>query len=330
MFKKMQGALQNRLDRWLFRMPVAEPGEVFLHQRRVFIVPTRPGLAFGAVVLVLFIGSVNYTLSLGFALTFLIAGCAIVDMHLTFRNLAHLHLAAGRTQAVFAGDEARFELHLLNRRKHDRYAIWLGFIGKGLPALEQSTDVAGNAASRVVLATPAVERGWLLVPRIRIQTRFPLGLLRAWSYWQPDAKVLVYPHPEDNAPPLPMHSDEREEGEGQGGHDDFAGVRAYQEGDSMKHLAWRQIAKVDLEAGGTLVTKHFEGGATSQIALDYAKLPRGMNVEMKLSRLTRWVIEAESRGLAYTFQLGETSLAPALGPAHQEACLRAMALYQKT
>ncbi|WP_088709718.1 DUF58 domain-containing protein [Noviherbaspirillum denitrificans] len=305
----------------------AESGEVFLHQRRVFIVPTHPGLLFCLMLIAMFLGSVNYNLSLGFAFTFLIAGCALIDMHLTFRNLAHLHLKAGRAAPVFAGEEAQFELHLINRRKHDRYAIWLDFVHDDRPELAQPVDVSANATSTVLLSTAAIHRGWLPAPRVRLQTRFPLGLLRAWSYWQPDAKALVYPRPEDDAPPLPFAGVELDDGQGQAGNDDFAGIRGYQAGDSLKRLAWRHIARVDVEAGGTLVTKHFEGGAATEIMIDINALPRGMDAELKLSRMTRWVMEAEARGLAYAFQLGHVSLPAAHGPAHRDACLRALALH---
>lgn len=318
---------RNKLDKWLFQLGGAEPGETYLSQRRVFIIPSKMGMMFILMLVVLFIGATNYELSLGFGLTFLIAGCALIDMHLTFRNLAHLYLAAGRASPVFAGEEAQFELHLINRRKHDRYAIWIGFVGEGLPDLAQATDIAANTTRSIVLETPAKTRGWLQAPRVQLHTRFPLGLLYAWSYWKPDAKVLVYPRPEDNSPPLPMENGEKDDGQGRAGHDDFAGVRAYQSGDSIKHLAWRQIARVDLTLGGALVTKHFEGGASGELAIDFTALPRGMNIEMKLSRMTRWVLEAERLGLPYAFRLGDTSLSAAIGTAHQNACLHALALY---
>lgn len=328
MFTALQDSVRSYANKWLFQFGDAEPGEVFLSQRRVYIVPTRAGLVFTVMLVMLFFGSVNYNLSLGFVLTFLLAACALIDMHLTFRNLAHLHLSAGRAQAAFAGDEAQFELHLINRRKHHRYAILLGFIGEGLPDLEQVADIAAHSTCSVSVTSPTRERGWLKAPRVRLTTRFPLGFLRAWSYWRPDVKALVYPHPEDNAPPLPMGEQENEDGQGRAGHDDFAGIRAYQVGDSMKRLAWRQIARLDLESGGALVTKHFEGGSDSRLCLDFAKLPRGMDVETRLSRMTRWVLEAEARGLAYSFRLGEISYDASLGPAHQAACLRSLALFE--
>jgi uncharacterized protein (DUF58 family) len=83
-----------------------------------------------------------------------------------------------------------------------------------------------------------------------------------------------------------------------------------------------------VEHGGPLIAKHFEGGEATEVSLDFDRLPRHMDLEAKLSRMTRWVIEAEARGVPYAFHLGETKLAPASGPAHQEACLHALALYQ--
>jgi uncharacterized protein (DUF58 family) len=320
--------IRHWTNKWLFQLREVEPGEVFLKQRRVFIIPTQAGLAFGAMLVVLFIGSVNYNLNLGFVLTFLIAGCGVIDMHLTFRNMAHLYLRAGQTQAVFAGEEAQFELHLINRYKYGRYAIWLGFLGEGTPNLEQVADIAPNGSCTVNLHVTSSERGWLPAPRVRLQTRFPLGLLRSWSYWLPDARALIYPYPEEQGPPLPMMESDSVDGQGQAGHDDFAGVRAYQAGDSMKHLAWRQIARVDLRDGGNLVTKNFEGGAKSELCLDFFRLPQAMNLELRLSRMTRWVLEAEQQGLAYAFRLGEHDFASSIGPAHQTACLRALALYE--
>jgi uncharacterized protein (DUF58 family) len=324
----MISMIRRLMNKWLFQFRDAEQGEVYLHQRRVFIIPTKPGLVFGLTLIALFIASVNYNLSLGLGLTFLIAGCAVIDLHLTFRNLAYLYLSPGRTQSVFLGEEAQFELQIINRRKHDRYALWIGFIGEDLPSLEHPIDVRANTTQSVVLTVKSLQRGWLAAPRVRLQTRFPLGLLRAWSHWRPNAKALVYPQPEEYAPPLPIAEMNSENGQGHVGHDDFAGVRAYQAGDSMKQLAWRQIAKLDVDVGANLVSKHFEGGAKSEIDINFAALPRAMDIEMKLSRMTRWVLDAEAQGLNYRFHLGDIAYPSTNGPAHREACLQALALYE--
>jgi uncharacterized protein (DUF58 family) len=329
MFSALEHGIRKRASKWLFKQRGPEAGEVFLHQRRVFIVPSHPGILFFVMLVVLFIASTNYNLSLGFAFTFVLGGCGLVDMHLTFRNIAHLHLAPGRTSPVFAGEDALFELALINRRNYDRYAIWLDFVHDNRPEVMQPVDIPANSQRTVSLATHAAERGWLQAPRVRLQTRFPLGLLRSWCYWQPALKTLVYPRPEDDAPPLPFAGTERGNGAGGAGQDEFAGIRSYQAGDSLKRLAWRQIAKVDLDLGGNLVTKHFEGGSATEVVINFGELPYSMDLESRLSRMARWVIEAEARGLPYAFRLGETHLPAALGPAHQEACLRALALFRK-
>ena len=329
------GRLRALADKWLFRLGQPEAGEVVLNQRRVFIVPSKAGAGFAVLLTVMFIGAINYNLSLGFGLTFLIAACAVIDMHLTFRNLAYLHLSAGRAAPVFAGEDVQFEMQLANKRRHDRFAIWIGFMSehesperKRLARLRfQAADIAAESTTAVVLSVRSARRGWLPAPRVRLSTQFPLGLLRAWSYWRPDVSALVYPRPEEDAPPLPMAGSARSDGSGSAGTDDFAGIRAYRPGDSIRHMAWRQIARVDVDSGGALVTKHFEGGSASDLVLDFARLPATLDLETRLSRLTRWVLEAESRSLPYGFRLGATVLEPGLGPAQQQACLRALALY---
>ena len=316
---------RRKADKWLFKVRGAEVGEVFLSQRRVFIVPTGAGVGFAGLLLILLIGSINYNLGLGFALTFVVGTCAIVDMYLTYKNLAQLHLRPGRAAPVFAGEEATFELQIVNRSKLDRYALWIDFIAAG--EARHVADAAAGASTAVLLTAPSAARGWLAAPRIRLVTRFPLGLFRAWSYWEPELKALVYPFPEENAPPLPLKGRTSDDGHGQAGSEDVAGIRSYVPGDAMRHLAWRQIARLDPSRGGQLVTKHFEGGALDELVLDFDILPASLDLELRLSRMARWVLDAEQRALPYAFRLGQHDFDAACGSAHQAACLRALALY---
>ncbi|MGZ8289224.1 MAG: DUF58 domain-containing protein [Telluria sp.] len=317
--------VRSKADKWLFRLGAVEKGEVLLVQRRVFILPTGAGMGFGALLLILLVGSINYNLGLGFALTFLAATCAVADILLTYKNLAQLRLRAGRVAPVFAGEDAQVELHLANRTRLDRYAVWVDFDPE--PDARHVTDVAAGASAAVVLSLPTETRGWLAAPRVRLVTRFPLGLFRAWSFWRPDARVLVYPFPEEEAPPLPMSGTASVDGIGHAGNDNFAGIRSYQPGDSLRHLAWRQIARLDPAYGGQLATKHFEGGAKEELELDFDALPKALDIELRLSRMARWVLDAEQRGLPYGFRIGAHRFGAASGDAHRAACLRALALY---
>jgi len=303
---------------WVFRRHGPEPGVVLLTQRRVYILPTRPGVTFGCALVLMLIGSINYNLSLGYVLTFLLAGLGVVSILHTFRNLVHLYVSGGRASPVFAGDVARFQIALENRNGFTRYSIDLA-----CGTSKVRCDVPAQRHSAVDLEVKTERRGWLPLPRVTIDTRFPLGLTRAWSYVQPDMRALVYPRP-DTAP-LPAPEADSETGDAvslAAGTDDFSGLRPYQASDSPRHVAWKASARSE-----TLLTKIFSGRASSEMWFEWARLPAGMGVEARLSRLTRWVMLAEERGLRYGLRLPAASVPLGEGFAHRERCLRELALY---
>jgi uncharacterized protein (DUF58 family) len=289
--------LANRL--WGFTPP--ERGTVVLVHRRVYIVPARLGWIFAMTLLVLLIGSINYALSLGFALTFLLGGLALVAMVHTARNLARTAISVGRAGPVFAGESGQFRLFLDGR---------VPFVPAG-------------GVTEAVLAVPAAKRGWLPLGRVMLETRFPLGLFRAWSYVEPDARCLVYPRPERT--PLPRSSANAETGSRRAqalGNEDFASLRAYQRSDSPRHVAWKAVAKSD-----DMLTKQFSGEAASELWLDWNLLPPALALEERLSRLTGWVIAAERTGSDFGLRLPGVEIGMGRGDAHCSACLEALALY---
>ncbi len=302
-----------------------EAGEVLLKQRRVFTLPSNAGLFYLAMLVLLFLASTNYNLNLGFGMTYLLGGLAAINALFTFKNLAYLRLNAGISQPIFAGDVAEFPIHINNTKNLARYALHFNFVTDN--TVEHIVDINPQASVMLRLQVQSTRRGYLAIPRIRIQTWFPLGLLRAWSTWLPDTKALVYPTPETDPPPLPLSPSADGTGLHSNGDEDFAGVRSYQSGDPLKHLSWKHIARVDPDAGGNLVTKLFSGGAQGEVMLDFAQLNPQLNVELRLSRMTAWVLEAERNGLAYGFKLEGIDYPPALNEEHRTACLQALALY---
>jgi len=295
-----------------------ETGTIFLAQRRVYILPTRHGLTFALALVLMLIGSINYNLSLGYVLTFLLAGMGIVSILHTFRNLAHLYVSAGRVEPVFAGDTARFELHLENRRDVPRHSIAL-VCGKGSALCE----VPAHRTETTTVPVKAARRGWLQLPRVTLDTRYPMGLFRAWSYVRPDMRAIVYPKPDDALLPLPRAVPDMGDAMNAGtGTDDFFGLRLYQSGDSPRHIAWKAVAR-----GETLLTKVFTGRASMEMWFDWKDLPPGLDTEARLSRLARWVLLAHASGLRYGVKLPGVELPLGSSDAHEQACLRELALY---
>ena len=291
-----------------------------LGHRRVYIVPSRLGLLFGGTLAILLVGSINYALSLGFALTFLLAGMGIAAMVQTTRNLVRLSVRAGRSEPVFAGDAARFRLGMANAGDFDRPEILVRHLGSGA---QQTVDIAAAASVEAVLEVPAQRRGWLPLGRVMLETRFPVGLFRAWSTIEPDSRCLVYPRPESAAlPPLAPSAQAGGARAHAQGSDDFSGLRAFQPADSPRHVAWKSVAKSE-----EMLTKQFAGDAIAELWLDLRDLPASLGLEQRLSRLAGWVLAVERAGARYGLRLPGTAIEPGRGDAHRAACLEALALH---
>lgn len=311
--------LKNRfLDR-LFAPHSAEVGAVVLTQRRVYILPTRQGVAFGTVAVVMVLGSINYQLGLGFVLAFLLVSVAVNTMVHTYRNIAGLRVLRGKAQPVFAGDRAHFTVHVENEGQTERYA--LGLTKDRAHAV--FFDVPGQSAASAVLDIPAITRGVLRPGRLTLYTRYPLGIYYAWAHLDLELQCLVYPRPATPGMPLPVSEHSAGAGSERGsGQEDFSGLRQYHIGDSPRHVAWKAAAR---DQG--LLTKLFSGRAETELWLDWTRLPPQMSEEERLSHLARWVLDAHALGLAYGLRLPGQLVEMAPGDAQRERCLEALALY---
>ncbi|WP_374356783.1 DUF58 domain-containing protein [Chitinimonas sp.] len=318
LLRAMANAYRRRWQNWLQRRHPRGMQAVTLSQKRVYIFLSPSGVLFAAVVLAMLGGAINYDLALAYVLVFLLAAMANASILHTFRNLLGLTLAPGRVEACHAGEAARFEIVLDNSGRLARHNLRLFY-----DAAEAACDVAAGDSARVWLSLPAPQRGWLRAPRLRIETHWPLGVFRAWSYGYFDQRALVYPAPEVDPPGLPLAA----AGSGQGlttarGQDDFSGLRPFQRGDSPRHIAWKAAARED-----GLLVKEFHGEAALSLWLAWDALPSGMPVEARLSRLTAWVLQAHAAGFAFGLSLPGREHPPASGEAQRDACLASLALY---
>jgi uncharacterized protein (DUF58 family) len=309
--------LRHSIADWIFRARTPELPPVTLVQRRIFILPTKQGYLFGLVLLVLLLASINYALSLGFLLTFLLAAMGGVAMLHTWRNLAHLKLRPGRCDPVFAGDTAHFRV-VLESPSRERFAVAIRR-RDGDPAF---VDVRPQEPAIASLPVPAPRRGRLGCGRLEIFTRYPVGLFHAWSYFDFGLAAIVYPRPDPSAglPPQQTLAGDAE-GIPVPGDEDFGLLRAYRPGDSPRLIAWKALAR-----GDDLLTKEFQATASAELWLDWIDA-RAPDPEARLSVLAHWVIETERMGQAYGLRLPGVSLPPSRGEAHCTRCLEALALH---
>lgn len=306
------------LRRWVFKGIAADRSTVSLRYRRLYVLPTRNGLMFAVMLFAMWLGAINYNNSMIYLLTFLLSSIAIVSILHTFRNLIGLRVTALEAEPVFAGGTAQFPLLIENASRRGRTGIGLQY----RQTLQSLANIPPRGSGQLALQLHAPRRGRLHADRCALITIFPTGLFRAWSWLDLGLGCLVFPAPEQGQVPGPMARGAEQEGAEHGrGGEDFRGLRGYQPGDPLRHLSWRALAR-----GQELQTKQFGGSGPSRVWLDW-DAAAGLEVEARLSRLCRWVLDADAAGQAFGLRLPGEVIEPATGASHRRRCLTALAQY---
>lgn len=310
--------LRNGLMRRIFRLRAVEPLPFNLVARRIYILPTRQGLAFCLLLLGMLLGSMNYGLSMGFLFTFLLAGVVLSTLFATWRGLLDITLVSIDAESGFAGEQVHFTLNMRLPGKRPPQGVILE--SEGLQA-ELESEQPGVAHAR--LSLPARRRGRRVLGPCRLFTEAPLGLFRAWCIFAPATTALAWPKPAAWSKALPtMGGMEAEQAAGsQRGTEDFDGLTAYRPGESPSRLVWKSLGRLPEP-----LVKTFISPQSDVVWLDWDQL-QGLDTEARLSQLTRWVLEADRLSLSYGMRLLGTRLPPASGPQQRIRCLNALALH---
>jgi len=311
--------VRNRFTRRLFGLRAVDALPLTLTARRVYILPTRTGLTFMALLGGMLLGSVNYALAMGYLFTFLLLGLFTATLFATWLNLTGIGLQAVEAEPAFAGDELSYVFRLSERQGRARQAIGAAIVG----AQPAYTPIPASGEARLILRTPAHRRGRQPLGLVRIYSEYPLGLFHAWALSQPDCAGMVWPRPAGPYSLPPLAGDEAGSGSARRrGAEDFDGLRAYERGETPARIAWKSLARHDEP-----LTKGFVTSLAGELWLDWGDLGT-LAPEARLSQLARWVLEAERRGRPYGLRLPGQSIPPGVGLAHRNRCLNALALVQ--
>lgn len=310
----------SKKKHWLDdRFPVSR--QLTLNLRRIFVLPTASSLALLVAIILLFVMGVNFQNSLAYGLCFWLLALIVISIYFTYANLSDVTIKAVQSQNCFAGEKAVFELQVSCPESQRKSAIYLGWKDQDLAVV----DLRESHFLSVKLSHETLERGYFKPPRLSIFTRFPIGLVVAWSYAQLDMHAIVYPQPilQDGDTKHLALDDEAEQGlEVARGTTDFSGVRKYQAGDSLKHIHWGAYAKT-----GTVLSKTFVDYASHDLWLSFNALDHIQGTEAKLSHLCALVLQYHQEQQTYGLKLPTKTIQPASGEAHKNSCLMALALH---
>ncbi|WP_245232337.1 DUF58 domain-containing protein [Thiorhodococcus minor] len=319
----LRGRIAGRVGRYfesmLRRVPMGSDGVARVGARQIYILPTATGMTYGAVMLVMLLGSLNYQNNLGLLSTFFLASVAIIAMHHTWLSLLGLAAQVRGGPAVFCGETATFEITLHAEGRRARYDLRARSDDKPPPSLQ----IAAGDQATVKLGLRTARRGQLELDKLTLETSHPMGLFRAWCYVETDATTLVYPAPAAHAPD-PSHDagDDRRPHRHRGeGAEDYLGSRGYRPGDSPRHIDWKAFAR---ERG--LLVKEYGGDEGQDVWIQWSALRAG-DTETRLSLLTRQVLDATEAGLRFGLRLPDGMEPLARGASHTQRCLKRLALF---
>jgi uncharacterized protein (DUF58 family) len=312
----MRQAVIDRIRAWSARRHGPDSLPIKIHRRRLYILPTRFGIMLALVLAAMLIAGLNYNSNLGLAFAFLMASIALVTMHHCNRNLLGLQVDVTAEVDAFAGGEANFAFVLRNDSPVDRRDVEIRCLGAA-----GMRSALARSSEPVPVAVPVPRRGVTRITQFELRTRYPFGWFHAWTYVQGSLTAYVAPAPRGTRT-LPavggLGQFARSEARGD---EDFAGLRAYEPGVPLKHMAWKVLAR-----GGEAAVRSYSSLAAQPEWLEWSSL-EGKDTETRLSQLCLWVLESDSAQRVFGLRIPGKEILPARGAAHRFACLRALAVF---
>jgi uncharacterized protein (DUF58 family) len=314
----MKRFLQGRLKAWARRRQGMDVLPVTIHRRRLYILPTRAGIAFATLVAFMLIAGLNYANSFALFLTFLLTGFGLAAMHQCHRVLLNVTLQGAMPVSGFAGESVRIQLTLSNGSAFLRHQIEVSALG-----IVAVADLPARSAQPYELPLPAPKRGVIRIERLKLSTTYPFGLFRAWAWAHFPLEAIVYPRPR-GALPMPGESGHQSGVRGRigAGTEEWLGLRPFRDGDSPRQVDWKAYAR-----GAALLVKEYSAAGSNLRLFDFAELSH-LATEARLEQLSRWIVDAEARGEHYGLLISPHRFEADRGPQHHHRCLSALAIYR--
>lgn len=309
--------LQEYFQRWAARRS-PRAGQVTLQHRTIYVFPSKQGLAFLFLILLIWILGTNYQNNLILGLSFFLTSVMLVSVLHAFKNLLGLTFSPEANQYAAVGEMAPFDIQISSAYQISHHGLLLSLDN------EESVraDLVAGKPTQIRLNLPAKHRGWLKLPRIVLKSYFPFGLIRAWAYIDLEHRALIFPRPiACEQPPLGA-------GRGDEGHhlsvqrgDEFQGFQNYQPGSPLSQIAWKQFAR-----GAGMHLKDYRALQSDHYWLDWEML-NARDTELALSNLSYWVNYFADNNVEFGLRLPNLTIDLGMGDVQRLNALTALALF---
>ena len=308
----------GRMARWIRKRQGPDTLPLTLSRTRLYILPTRAGVGFGLLMILMLVAGLNYANSTALFLTFLLTGFMLVSMHQCHRNLLGAQLVAATAQPTFALRTGTLCLTFENPAAAARFRIAAAVGNEPLAP----TDLPARGRGRIELPVAALKRGVVQIDRLHLNTTHPFGLFRTWTWVHAPIEMLVYPHPNGSLP-MPTHYGNKAGTRSvtNTGADEWLGLRPFRDGDSPRQVDWKAYAREQ-----PLLVKEYSAAGAELRMFDFGALAN-LQLEAKLEQLARWIVDAEGGGERYGLSLPDGYIKPDRGPEHRHRCLAALAKF---
>ena len=297
------------------------PFHLLLHsikskKNRIFIIPTRFGVLFTIIIIILLLISVSHDGTNGKILTVFLVTAGLMAMFMTHGNLENLTISVLEDSFQPEGQQGELNISIQAKNIFGRYAIEITSPKTSNSGNIQPINIENNVNQLTKLKTEKLPIGIFDLGQVKIATRYPLGLFYAWKWLEVKGSIVSYPKPEGHLYFLQSGKDRGKNSSIYRDLDDFSGHRNFQSGDNIRHIDWKALAR-----GRPLLIKEFKGGSGARYIFRMSKL-KNLTYGEQLSQMSLWIHDAHMHGATYAIETNKSMTAQSSGEAHFLRCLR--------
>ena len=317
MLPSIDGESAKRIQWGKIKKPMVLPIRSNLFN--TYLLPTRSGVIWLVISTLFSIWAANVgnnpTLLLG---SFLLA-CAVYATLQTISRLYGLNVVSWSAEPVFEGETTTLKLRCSSTRHQE---------GLMLESKTTSAPIVFHQSNQGLaqISIPTEKRGIYGAPHLKISQRRPFGIALAWFKVYPEGEIIVWPRPETQGPTCPGDQGNpvyspytHQQAKPSKDADEWSHLRDYRVGDRVRDIDWKRTART-----GSVWVREHEKPPGGDVKVNWVDT-EGLDYELRLRRLSRWIVDAEKNGRNSQLVLPHLTIPSNRGHAHRVACLNALA-----